>query len=363
MIRRLPSVLAAALAVVAIAAATSPAQEFTREFDFSGDRLTVTNLVGEFEVRAASDDAFRVIVTVAGNDAREELIAFEVDETGGNRLDIRFPVDEHDDYVYPALGRRTEVDLHINHRYEGGSWLKKIFADISKKHITVRSSGKGLEMWADVVVEVPRGSELEVLHGVGVASAADVEADLVLDTYGSIGVARIKGDVLCDTGSGSVDVTGVEGSVNVDTGSGDVAVSDCDGPEVLADTGSGRVIVKNVDCNYLMVDTGSGNVRAHMVKADRVKIDTGSGDAELQLDRMGDGDFVIDTGSGDIELVLPAGASARITADTGSGRIRSEVPGGDIERHEGDELEMTVGEGQAKVTLDAGSGSITIRGE
>jgi hypothetical protein len=81
----------------------------------------------------------------------------------------------------------------------------------------------------------------------------------------------------------------------------------------------------------------------------------------LHLDRMGTGRFVIDTGSGSIELVMPADASATITADTGSGSIRNKIEGAHVTLAERDELEMTVGDGDARVTLDAGSGSITIR--
>jgi hypothetical protein len=60
--------------------------------------------------------------------------------------------------------------------------------------------------------------------------------------------------------------------------------------------------------------------------------------------------------------VLPAGASARVTADTGSGRIHNEVAGSVVRLRERDELEMVVGAGDARVSLDAGSGSVTIRG-
>jgi len=103
-------------------------------------------------------------------------------------------------------------------------------------------------------------------------------------------------------------------------------------------------------------------VKARRIGADKAKIDTGSGSAELNLDRMGDGEFIIDTGSGSIKLVLPEGASARITADTGSGKVHNEIAGAKIRHKERDEIDMTVGDGDAKVTLDAGSGSITISG-
>ena len=82
---------------------------------------------------------------------------------------------------------------------------------------------------------------------------------------------------------------------------------------------------------------------------------------KLQLDRMGDGKFVLDTGSGSVTLVLPENPSARIVADTGSGSIRVELDGVEYDRKKRDYVELTVGDGDARVSLDTGSGSITVR--
>jgi DUF4097 and DUF4098 domain-containing protein YvlB len=97
------------------------------------------------------------------------------------------------------------------------------------------------------------------------------------------------------------------------------------------------------------------------VSADDLTIDTGSGSVTLQLDRMGSGSFEIDTGSGGIDLHLPPDASADVSADTGGGRIWLDLTGDYRMRHEeDDEAEFTIGAGDAKLTLDTGSGSIRI---
>jgi len=343
--------------------AAALAGEFTREFDFDSKKLEVANLIGSVEVVPASGNDFKVTVMVRGDDASEELMDFLVEEGSKGRLAVKFPLKDHDDYVYPALGRNSKTTFTVNEENASGSWLKKVFSGIYGEKVTVKGHGNGLEMWAEVKIEVPRGRELEVYHGIGPISAGDVEADLVLDTRsGPITAKKIEGDILCDTGSGSVAVSDIQGDVNVDTGSGSVEVSGCRGQEILVDTGSGSVEVNDVECSYLLVDTGSGSVKARRIGADKAKIDTGSGSAELNLDRMGDGEFIIDTGSGSIKLVLPEGASARITADTGSGKVHNEIAGAKIRHKERDEIDMTVGDGDAKVTLDAGSGSITISG-
>jgi hypothetical protein len=355
----------AAFFVATMLIGPAPAAVFEREFTFEAKELLVSSMIGQVEVVESPSASFRVLVSVQGEDAAADLLEFVTDEGSKSALAIKFPLDDHTKYVYPALGRNSSSTIHFREESDhGGSWLKKVFSGFSGKKVTVKGKGNGLEMWADVTIEVPAGSILEVRHGVGEIQAGDVEADLNLDTHsGGISVDGLAGDLLADTGSGRVVAMNVEGDVNIDTGSGGVRVTRCQGSEILIDTGSGEVEVETVDCKYLLVDTGSGGVEAREVATDKAKIDTGSGAVLLHLERMGTGRFVIDTGSGSIELILPADASARIRADTGSGKVRNKIEGGNVSVAARDELEMTLGDGEAHVVLDAGSGSITVRQE
>lgn len=370
-----PLFLAGVIAAILIPA-SALADDFTREFTFDAKKLEVGNLIGEVAVTEASGDEFRVTVHVQGEDAEENLVEFDTDDGRAAKLIVRFPVDDHRKYVYPALGRNSQTQFHLD-KENDESWLKRLFGG---KRITVKGSGRGLEMWADVEIAVPAGADLVVKIGTGAIEADDVRGDLVLDTHtggvdardidgdltadtgsGHVKIENVEGDVLADTGSGHVEVRGVRGEVVVDTGSGSVEVLDVKGGKVHVDTGSGGVELEEISCDGLLVDTGSGGVRARGVKTDRAEIDTGSGSVVLELDRMGPGRFVVDTGSGGIELALPDDASARIEADTGSGRVRNEIEDADVHEQEKDEIRMTLGDGDARVTLDAGSGSITIR--
>jgi hypothetical protein len=358
-----PVRLAIFLAVTAVLADWALAAEFQRSFTFDSKEMKVANMIGQVQVKQAQGDQFRITVKVQGKDAAEELLEFRVDEGFKGELVVAFPVEDHRKYVYPALGSRgsTQVQYH-NEGGEGGSWLKKVFSGLSGRNITVKGRGNGLEMWADLVIEVPRGRILEMKQAVGGIDASDLTADLNLDTHsGSITAYDITGDLLADTGSGTVEVARVKGSVNVDTGSGEVTLADLEGDKILVDTGSGDVMAANLRCLSLLVDTGSGAVEARAVETDGANIDTGSGGVLLQLDRMGTGKFIIDTGSGGITLDLPDNASAHILADTGSGGIRTQVSGANVRTQDRDELEMTLGDGEARVRLDAGSGSITIK--
>jgi len=341
------------------------AHEFERDFTFAAADLKVANLIGSVQVVAAEGDEFQVHVTVRGADATEEFLKFETSEDDEDVLTIRFPLKEHTRYVYPALGGHSTTTIHIRDESDSGnSWLKSLFSGLGGTKVTVRGKGSGKEVWADVMIAVPANAGLRVKQGVGEIQAADLQADLDLDTHsGDIAVRGLRGDLLADTGSGRVVAAGVVGAVDIDTGSGGVEVSNCEGQEIKVDTGSGRVVATGLKCEHLLIDTGSGSVKARQVEAERAHLDTGSGSVLLQLNRLGDGKFVIDTGSGAIELVLPVDASARVNADTGSGSLNNDFPGAQVIKQTRDEMELVVGGGVAQVVLDAGSGDISVRQE
>lgn len=333
--------------------------EITRTFTFNSRELNVVNLIGAIDVRQSADDMYKVTVNLRGDDATPELVQMVQQD---NSLQLVFPREKNSTYVYPALGAGTRMTTTIHEKDpEEKSWLRRTFGMLSGKRLTVRGSGNGLEVWADVTVEVPVGRKLTLRHGVGDVVAADLKADLDLESnLGIIRVDRLQGDLRADTGSGDVKCRDVQGDLDVDTGSGRVELIDCEAKLAKVDTGSGEVEVAGLSCVTLNIDTGSGGVRATSVATDEANIDTGSGDVVFQLDRMGDGRFVVDTGSGGVELVLPAGASAKIVADTGSGGVDSQVPGAPFEKLDNGTHRLVVGDGAADVKLDTGSGSVFV---
>jgi len=351
--------IAASLALLSVAAV---AGEFTENFDLHADELRLINLIGEVTLEPIDGDAFEVAVRVRGDDASRDLISFDVDEGRDATLRVVFPLDEERRYVYPPLGRGKST---LNFERGGdatSSWLGKIIKGLKSDRITVSGRGKGVEVWADVTIGVPRDRAAEVRLGVGEIEAENITGDLVLDiNSGSVKATGIRGSVLGDTGSGRVDFSDIEGDVDADTGSGNVNIARCSGDRIHADTGSGSVSVEDVECAKLHVDTGSGGVTADRVRTEAAHIDTGSGSVKLQLLRMGRGKFIIDTGSGGIDLVMPEDASAEVRAETGSGGISVDLPGVEIGRKKRDEMRFTIGDGDARVVLDTGSGGIRIR--
>jgi hypothetical protein len=359
------------------------AAEFDRNFTYQAKRVTVSNLIGSIRVEKATGTETQVEVHVRGADADAKWIQFDTDDSGTRAgLTIGFPLDQHDQYVYPKLGSGSRSSFSTRDHADN-DWVGQLFDMARGDRIEVRGRqfGDALEIWADVVIRVPASREAIVQLGVGEIDAKDLAADLKLRVKsGGVTASGIKGDVLIDTGSGSVEAGAIRGDLDIDTGSGSVDVADVkEGRTVRIDTGSGHVEVADVACEDLSVDTGSGSVEvrraqlkglkidtgsggvdADEIAADDASIDTGSGGVTLRLVRMGDGRFDIETGSGGIRLDMPRDLSAVFDVQTSSGGIVADIEGVTLNRKEHNEAHFTVGGGDARVLLSTGSGSIKL---
>jgi hypothetical protein len=350
---------AALIAIVVCAASAIPALAgFTEERSFNSSELVVNNLIGEITITGGGS-SFDVKVNIQGSDASRDNIDIVTDDGGSSKLTVRFP-DGVSRFVYPALGANSNTSFSLDKGDQ--SWIASLLGAISNKRIKVSGSGTGMEVWADLEINVPNGGLLKVYHGVGEVHATNVDGELYLSTHsGPIDARGINGDLTADTGSGKVRVEDVRGDLLVDTGSGGVTASNCEGRSINIDTGSGGVSAERLIAEDLRIDTGSGRVRASSVEADSAVVDTGSGSVTLELDRMGDGNFRIDTGSGGVKLRLPANASAHVKADTGSGGVHLNMSSEVRIRHKDrNEIDFTVGGGDARISIDTGSGGVTI---
>ena len=355
--------------LVLILTVPAGAADFSETERFSSNSLTVTNLIGEVRISGHDGSDFEVVVEVQGGDASRDNVRVK---TTGSSLIVEFPDSKR--FVYPELGR-SNVSFRPN---ANGGWLDAL---LGRGEVKVRGSGAGMEIWANLEIRVPDGGRLKLRQGVGEIVAENVDGDLDLDSHwGKVSVESVDGNLIVDTGSGHVDVAGVRGDVAIDTGSGHVDVSGVQAEELSIDTGSGRVTLAdvstsgdvyvdtgsgdisltNVSGDAFKLDTGSGDVNGVGIRAESAVIDTGSGAVELSLIEMGNGDFEIDTGSGRITLGLPTDVSASVYADAGSGGITVDVAGTRDMRRGDDEVFFTIGAGDARVTLDTGSGAIRI---
>lgn len=347
-------IAAAALAPLALTVlpSRSGAQGDRRSLD--GNHVAVYNVAGTVRVERGRGRDVEVEVIRQGRDGNRLRI-----ETGTVRglptLRIVYP---DDDIVYRG-GRdrsyRTETRVR-----DDGTWGGERAWGTGRR-IQVRSTGSGLEAWADVVVRVPDGREVDAYLLVGELTARDVDANLRLDVASArITATGTRGALTVDGGSGGVELRDVNATrLSVDLGSGGVQMTDVRSESCAFDTGSGGVTGMNVSCERFDVDVGSGGVRVTDGSFRDVTIDAGSGGVSLDLRRT-PANTLIDTGSGGVTLTLPSSFDATLDIETGSGRISTDFPVR-TSRVERDRLQGTVGNGSARLRVDTGSGSVALR--
>jgi hypothetical protein len=315
---------------------------FSRDLSLDAEELLLENLIGEIRLMPAEGDRYEVRVDIQGKDADSELITIEVDEGRQARVEIVFPVETHQNYVYPGLGRGSRTTIREPDDDRSGSWFTRLIEGLTGQGIHIRGFGKGLEIWADVTVLVPADGQAEVRLGAGKIETSGVHGELALNTR-----------------NGPIKVTDHHGRMSINTGSGGVRVERIDG-ELEVHTGSGGVTVERVHAEQMHLETGSGGIRAGKIQAESARLSTGSGSIVLEMDRMGAGPFSINTGSGGVRFTLPENSSTTIAARTGSGGIHADVEGAEIRQEARNRMELRMGKGESETRINTGSGSVKI---
>ncbi len=345
---RTASLTAAAL-VAALGVADAAAQQ-AGTYRLTGNRVAAYNLAGRVTVQAGSGDAVVVTVTPAGPDAGQ----LEV-QTGNvrdrNALRVIYPEDR---VVYrdEAFGGETQLRVRPDGTFGGGDAGRS-------REVRISGRGSGLEAWADLTISIPAGRDVAVHQAVGAVTVRNVNGQLLVDTHAAdVDVSGTNGELSVDVGSGDVRIRDVQGRLLVDTGSGNVDIEGTAGDEALFDTGSGNVRASGVRAGSLLVDTGSGDVTIDRVTAERVGLDTGSGSVTVGLD-SDVSELLVDTGSGDVTIRAPATLGAQLRVDTGSGGIETDFPVA-VTRRSRNELVGTLGDGDGRIEVETGSGSVTL---
>lgn len=323
------------------------------EYALSGDEVAIFNLAGNVSVVPGTGSDVVVEVMRGGDDA-DDLEIETGTIRGRNTLRVIYPADR---VVYPRMSRGSSTDVRVNSDgtfYDGGGRFRG-------DRVEVRGGGRGMEAFADIVVRVPAGRSVAVYLAAGESEASGLDADLHLDLGSAPAtVTDIRGSVSIDTGSGRVEVDNVQGDVvNIDTGSGSVELGRIRADELMVDTGSGSVDGGNLVAGSLNVDTGSGGIELRGIESTDVMCDTGSGRVELEFDSDVDR-LEVDTGSGSITVYLPETAGAMFEIDTGSGGIDIDLPV-QLTRSERTYARGELGDGEGRIILDTGSGSVRIR--
>jgi DUF4097 and DUF4098 domain-containing protein YvlB len=154
---------------------------------------------------------------------------------------------------------------------------------------------------------------------------------------GDVNVEGVGDNAKLSTGSGNIHAEGLHGGFSVNTGSGDIVAEQTGEGEVKAETGSGNIELQDIH-GGLHAHTGSGDIRFHGVPSMDSKLETGSGNIEL----------------------WPGNAGFTLDASSGSGSVKSDpemVVQGSFDRHH---ITGKVNGGGPEVRLETGSGDIRI---
>ena len=355
---RFASVAFATLALAGNVASADVTRALKAELSSDPSRpFRVENLAGRMVVRQGSGPKVLVIATVHAEDQKTaDLLRIEEvrdSKTGHPTLRMRYPLDESTTYRY---GRDAE---------NGGGFFERMFSGRSNvtydgTRVTV-SASRGLALYADLVIEIPRGSSGTFKNLVGAIEGASVEGTLRFDSgSGDIALRDFKGAVVADTGSGDVNATSGQGSFKCDTGSGDCTVKSFRGDSIDLDTGSGDINVTASSARSVKADTGSGSVSLEVDDTEDVMADTGSGDISLDLGGSRLTRIVADTGSGDVSLKLPRSAGFELTADMGSGDLSSSFDDATAIVQRRKVTGYRRGDLRVKIDVDTGSGDVSV---
>jgi lia operon protein LiaG len=348
----MPPARYAAVLALSFAIAT-PATGQVEQRTIQGSRVAVYNLAGRLRAVAGTGNA--VVVEITRRGAERDRLKIETGQVRGREtLRIVYPSDR---IVYPEFRNRgrTTVAVHEDGTFSDGSWSDRS----SRDRVEIRDSGSGMEAFADLVVRVPRGHSIELFLAAGRVEVVNVEGDILVDVGAAeVDVSGAKGNLVLDTGSGHVVVRDVLGDVNVDAGSGGMTLERIKGDALRLDSGSGGVQGSDIDVRELVADVGSGGLRFYRVKAAHASAETGSGGVNLEflsgIERLN-----VETGSGGATIRLPATLGAELEAETGSGGFTTdfEIVTRRVSRNH---VTGRVGDGKARIQLEAGSGSIRL---
>lgn len=282
--------------------------------------LLLALLGGALPVAASAQD--RVDTTVAiGRDGRVELgiVAGSIRVRASDRRDVRvIATIDRGRFEFSASGSRVSLRTRSTSNRQGN---------------------------ASVELQVPQGTRV---------TAASVSGDITIHgTAAEVNATTVSGDITITDARDRIDAESVSGDIRLESVQGRIDVESV----------SGDVVVERVDGD-VDAETVSGDVRVARSRLRSLRVESVSGTLSYQGNVDSNGSYRLNTHSGGITLTLPPNASARLELETFSGRISSDFavtlqPGRDVSR--GRKMEFTIGDGGARITAGAFSGSISIR--
>jgi len=235
--------------------------------------------------------------------------------------------------------RRSEIRVQVEYD------RARIEVDATTNTVSLRTVPRRGGGEAAYIVEVPVGTPLQV----GALSS-------------DISVRGVCGEAELQTLSGEVVLDCARGNIIARSTSGDVTVSDVRGRLEAGSTG-GEVIVRGAQAD-VTAQSVSGDVTLEQVEGRDVSAETVSGEVAFSGSIADGGRYRFQSHAGDV-TVRPTGRSlnATVTVSTFSGDFETDyqvtlTQGGRIRPRE---IEFTIGNGGARLSLASFSGTVYLR--
>ncbi len=232
-----------------------------------------------------------------------------------------------------------------------------------------------------VVIDRPRVLR-NAWFSVSLQGSLPAQTDLTLSTSdGSIDVSNITADLDARTSDGSIEIRNIDGDVRLRTSDGKIIGDRVKAGSFDCRTRDGAIRLSDVTAGSLRAETSDGSIAFETVRADAAtvrtidgsirwrdavaaKMECHSSDGAIHVEYAAEGpkgpDIRITTSDGGIILVTPRDVSAQVDAATNDGSIHTDLPI-TIQGKVGKSLRGRIGDGEGKIYLRTGDGSITIR--
>ena len=210
----------------------------------------------------------------------------------------------------------------------------------------------------DYEIIVPKKIKTSIDIGSGDVFIKDINGPIEVDGgSGKVMIENISSDVKFNMGSGNASLKKIEGKIDGGTGSGDITVSETGG-NIDVEAGSGKISIVDIKGN-IKTETGSGNVTIKNARKN-ISTETGSGDITIESSITDHADWQFETGSGNAKITLPPASKFEVDLDSSGGDIDVKFPVTIISKQKRGRLLGKIADGTAKITVETGSGDITI---
>jgi len=200
---------------------------------------------------------------------------------------------------------------------------------------------KGRDRDAELRIRLPSWMELEVRGRGFDADVRGLDGSVVLNTLdGDLTLHGLSGPVRATSSDGEIDARELSGSVELSTGDGEVTLRDC----------SGSLTVFSVDGEVTMTDMRALNIEARSTE----------GDLSFSGELLSGGDYAFHTHNGEIWIGLDPPVNLSATVLAYDGEFEAGFPIRTQGFESGKSIEFTVGDGSARLVLEAFNGDITL---